>query len=217
MKVGTDAVLLGAWAEANESPKNILDIGTGTGLIALIMAQRFSDSQITAVDIEPNAIREADQNFQRSQWSDRLRAIHTSVQSYEPDMKFDLIISNPPFFEFNFHGIDAERTMARQQSTLSFSELLTHSKWLMSRNGTLHYVIPFFEKLSFLEKASELGLEPFRLCDVKGNKSAQAKRTLVSLSQEDETLSEEELIIEIARHEYTDDYINLVKDFYLNM
>jgi len=217
MKVGTDAVLLGAWAELNTAIKTILDIGTGTGLIALIMAQRHKSARIKAIDIEPRASEEAALNFQKSPWSDRLKAHSISLQNFNSEETFDLIISNPPFFEFNFLGIDAERTIARQQSKLSFQDLLIHSKRLMAEDATCHYILPYFETEDFLKLSSEQGLFPYRTCYVKGNKDAPMKRTLISLSKEKRSLLEEELIIEVSRHQYTEAYIDLVKDFYLNM
>lgn len=217
MKVGTDSVLLAAWANLKSRTMRVLDIGTGSGLIALMMAQRTETAQIIAIDIEPLAIEEASLNFSQSAWSNRLNAQKIAVQDFDPSENFDCVISNPPFFEFNFHSIDAERSMARQQTELSFQDLLINSKRLMSAEASCHFVIPYFETENFIKLASDQNLSAYKLCYVKGNASAHYKRTLMSLSFEKKTLEEEELIIEISRHQYTEAYIDIVKDFYLNM
>lgn len=217
MKVGTDGVLLGAWSAIPKEPIRILDIGTGTGLIAIMMAQRTDSSLIDAIDIEEDAFIEAESNFHNSPWSERLSAIHSSVQEFQSEHKYDLIISNPPFYEFNFHSVDASRSVARQQETLNFSELIQNSYRLLKPNGLFSIIIPSYEKEAFIELAEAQKLFLNRICSVKGRKDLNAKRVMMTFSKQKSNVKEESLIIEIERHKYTDEYIDLVKDFYLNM
>ena len=218
MKVGTDGVLLGAWTEIGEGASRILDIGTGTGLIALMTAQRHLSAEIIGIDIEPTAVSEAALNFQNSPWSNRLKAVNSSVQEFNAKSKFDMIISNPPFIEFNFHSIDGNRSVARQQEKLTFEELIKHSSRLLNDAGAFSIIIPAFEKDAFIELAVAEKLYPHRICEVKGRANLDAKRVLTTFKKKPiSAILEEELVIEIERHKYTEAYIDLVKDFYLNM
>lgn len=218
MKVGTDGVLLGAWAEIEQYLVRILDIGTGTGLISLMMAQRHPSAEIIGIDIEATAVSEADQNFRTSPWSDRLKTMNSSIQEFKSEKKFDLIISNPPFFEFNFHSIDGNRSVARQQEKLTFDELILSAAALLSEDGSFSVIIPALEKDAFINSALEEKLYLERICEVKGRANVDAKRLLMTFRKKPSSyIREERLIIEIERHSYTEEYIALVKDFYLNM
>lgn len=141
MKVGTDGVLLGALATGG---KNILDIGTGTGLCALMMAQRFSDADITAIDIDNDACEQATENVADSPFSERIKVLHTSLKDYASDSEghYDAIISNPPYFEEALHCPDKSRNDARHTSSLPFSELISCSKQLLTDDGTLTLILP---------------------------------------------------------------------------
>jgi tRNA1Val (adenine37-N6)-methyltransferase len=216
MKVGTDGVLLGAWVNAG-SPGRILDIGTGTGLIALMMAQKFPDALIEAIEPEKAAFEEAKFNFVQSLWTERLKVNNVSLQEFSSQEKYDLIVSNPPFYNSTFKQLNESRAMARHTQGLSYSELLNNSHRLLNSNGLCFFVFPFSEELSFVKTAAEAGLYPGRICRVRGNENTDFKRVLLCLGTEKNTLKEEELIIEKSRGVYTDEYVALTREFYLKM
>jgi tRNA1Val (adenine37-N6)-methyltransferase len=216
MKVGTDGVLLGAWVNAIQ-PHNILDIGTGTGLIALMMAQKFPAAQITAIEPEMSAFQEAVNNFNESQWSDRIVAKNTTLQHFKTDEKFDLIVSNPPFYNSTFKELEEKRAKARHSASLSYSDLLISCSKLLNNNGLCFFILPFSEEGFFLEMARKCRLFPVEICRVRGHQDAPLKRILIALAFHESELKETELTIEISRGTYTEAYINLVKDFYLKM
>jgi len=219
MKVGTDGVLLGAWVNLTTQPESVLDIGTGTGVIALQIAQRTDCKLIDALEIEPNAYEQAVENFENSDWGDRLFCYHASLQEFieEIEEPYDLIISNPPFYTDTFKSVEEKRATARHTKTLSFKELISATAKLLSPEGTCAFIIPFHEEGSFLEIAKKVKLYPNRITRVKGNLHTAIKRSLVQLSFSNEPLKMGNLILETERHVYTDTYKDLVKDFYIKM
>lgn len=220
MKIGTDAVLLGAWTKL-DSPNSILDIGTGTGIIALQMAQRSFAETIDAIEIEADAFEQAVENFEASDWSDRLFCYHASLKEFndEIDEKYDLIISNPPFYTSTYKKdkVEGKRAMARHSESLPYDFLLHASSKLLSEDGSCAFIIPFEEEEEFLKKAFVKKLIPFRITRVKGTEKSLIKRSLLQLSFKETTIEIDELIIEIERHRYTQAYINLTQNFYLKM
>jgi len=219
MKVGTDGVLLGAWAELNENLKSILDIGTGTGLIALQIAQRIDCETIDALEIESNAFEQAIENFENSDWRDRLFCYHTSLQEFanEIEEKYDLIISNPPYYNDTFKNIENKRALARHTVTLSFNALLSSSAKLLSEFGTCAFIVPYKEEDVFIKIAKDNKLFPQRITRVRGNINTNFKRSLLQFSFSNLNPAIDELAIEIERHVFTEKYKNLVKDFYINL
>jgi len=217
MKIGTDGVLLGAWVKINENLDSMLDIGTGTGLIALQLAQRSDCPVIDALEVEPNAFEQAIENFENSNWGDRLFCYHASLEEFanEMDQTYDLIISNPPFYNNSFKELEQKRALARHTKNLTFEELLFHTSKLLSKKGTCAFIIPYHEELKFLELAANNNLFPEKITRVKGNIQTNFKRTLLQLSFNNKPPKIEELAIEIERHIYTEEYKNLVQDFYL--
>jgi len=216
MKVGTDGVLIGAWTACNKAT-NILDIGCGTGLISLMLAQRNDAAVITGIEIEENAFLQSQDNFNNSKWSQRLSIIHTSLQVYQSNTKFDLIVSNPPFFSSSTKSVDSERNLARNTHTLPFKYLIEKSKALLDKNGKFIVIIPFDSKTKFCDLANNNNLFLNKICFIKGNISSPIKRIMMEFSFAKSELIKEELTIEIDRNQYTKEYISLCKDFYLKM
>lgn len=222
MKIGTDAVLLGAWCSLHNKPNSILDIGAGTGVVSLMLAQRSYAETIDAVEVDENAYEQTVENFEQSDWGDRLFCYHTSFQEFASEMaseeeQYNLIISNPPFYTDNFKTEDEARNKARFTTSLSFEELLNGVSKLLHSNGLFTVIIPFKEEENFIRLAEKENLHPTRICRVKGSLTTETKRSLLELSFTKSEIQTEELVIETARHEYTQAYIELTKDFYLKM
>ncbi|PZR19764.1 MAG: tRNA (adenine-N(6)-)-methyltransferase [Flavobacterium psychrophilum] len=219
MKVGTDGVLLGAWAPVDHRPFSILDIGAGTGLIALMLAQRSHAEQIDGLEIDDNAHEQAVDNFENSPWGDRLFCYHASLDEFmeEPEDEYDLIVSNPPFYTDGYFSGDEQRDIARHNNALPFEDLIEASGILLSDIGVLAVIIPFKEEEKIIALAKEEQLYPFKITRVKGTPDSETKRSLIAFSRTEKEVETDELIIETARHKYTDEYISLTKDFYLKM
>lgn len=222
MKVGTDGVLLGAWAPIFHQPYNILDIGAGTGLIALMLAQRSSAEQIDAIEIDEDAYEQCVENFEKSDWNDRLFCYHAGLDEYtdelfEEEEEYDLIVSNPPFYSENYSSGDEKRDQARFQDALPFDELIESAQALLSNNGIFAVIIPYKEEGNFIELAASIGLFPLKITRVKGTIQTEIKRSLLAFSRLEQQPIVHELIIEIERHKYTPEYIELTKEFYLKL
>jgi tRNA1Val (adenine37-N6)-methyltransferase len=214
MKVGTDGVLLGAWSKTLEG--NILDIGTGTGLIALMLAQRTKTALIDAIEMDAIASEEAQENFKNSKWKTRLKVIHSTIQNYHPTKKYDVIVSNPPFFINSTKAPNNLRNNARHTDELSFIELIVSVKRLLSTSGIFSLILPTEEANQFISLANQNGLFLTRRCLVKPNPTKASKRVIMEFSFTETNILEETLTIETEnRHEYTKEYITLTKDFYL--
>jgi tRNA1Val (adenine37-N6)-methyltransferase len=213
MKVGTDGVLLGAWAEC-EGAKRILDIGTGTGVIALQMAQRNHEAQIQAVEIDETAARRARANFDNSPWAERLEVEQTAVQEFTPTEKFDLIVSNPPYFVDSLLPPDAKRSTARHTHDLSFEELDKAVTRLLADNGKFALILPITEFEKYLTLTQ---LYLVRRCDVHPIEGGAVKRVMAEFAKQPTTETKyESIAIERGqRGDYTDEYRTLTKDFYL--
>lgn len=214
MKVGTDGVLLGAWAGVGTAGR-VLDIGTGTGLIALMAAQRNPTACIDAIEIEPVAYGQALENVSESPWADRIRLHLTSLQDFNPPIRYDSIVCNPPFFKNSTKTPDSGRTMARHADTLPHEELIAHSARLLSEQGSFCFILPPAETLALLQTARQYRLYPFRITSVLPNPGKPPKRYLVHLVPYRTETTENELIIEISRHRYSQEYKELTQDFYL--
>jgi tRNA1Val (adenine37-N6)-methyltransferase len=219
MKVGTDAVLLGAWSALDHMPNTILDIGSGTGILALIMAQRSTAELIDALEIDSDAYEQCVHNFETSDWGDRLFCYHASLDEFVDEIEdtYDLIISNPPFYTDHFKSRNEARNKARFEDALPFEELLTSASKLLSVTGQLNVIIPFSEEINFISLAKNVDLYPIRILRVRGQEESPVKRSLISFTFQENKIKVSELTIEITRHHYTNDYINLTKDFYLKL
>ena len=220
MKVGTDGVLLGSWAPIDHNPFSILDIGAGTGIIALMLAQRTSAEQIDALEIDEEAYEQAVDNFENSPWGDRLFCFHAGLDEFieEPEDEYDLIVSNPPFYAEDYKTENDQRDLARFQDAMPFEELIEAADLLLSENGIFAVILPFKEEQKFISLAKEFELYPTKITHVKGTPKSEIKRSLLAFSRnENQEFDIDELIIEIDRHVYTPEYIELTKDFYLKM
>jgi len=229
-KIGTDGVLLGAWAAPESTPHTILDVGAGTGVIALMLAQRFTRAQVDAMELDTDAHAQATENFEDSPWGDRLFCYHASFQEFYEELedRYDFIVSNPPFYDASSlkdaGQVAASRQQARFDDALPFEELLYGVYKLLERDGTFCCIIPYDREARFLEVAAHYQLFPSRITHVKGTDSSAIKRSLLQLQfdfQDGQTAHVPALInglvIEHARHKYTNEYQELVKDFYLKM
>lgn len=219
MKVGTDGVLLGAWAPVHHTPYNVLDIGAGTGLIALMLAQRSNAEQIDALEIDEDAYEQCVNNFEESPWADRLFCYHAGLDEFmeEPEEDYDLIVSNPPFYTEDYTSGNEQRDTARFAYALPFEDLAEAAGILLSDNGVFAVILPYKEEEHFITLAAHEGLHPFKITRVKGTPGSGIKRSLMAFSFDERDAEIDELIIEIGRHEYTPDYIALTEDFYLKM
>lgn len=221
MKVGTDGVLLGAWVPLEHHPYSILDIGAGTGLIALMLAQRSTAEQIDAIEIEDEAYEQAVENFEDSPWGDRLFCYHAGLDEFVDEMEdeeYDLIVSNPPFYSEDYSSGNAERDMARQAASMPFNELAEAASLLLSGEGIFALILPYKEEEGFVRMAEEYSLFPYKITRVKGTLQSEIKRSLIAFKKTPQDMVETgELIIETARHQYTPEYTALTQDFYLKM
>lgn len=222
MKVGTDGVLLGAWCAIDFYPDTILDIGAGTGVMALMLAQRSDAMTIDAVEIDENAYEQTVENFEVSDWGDRLYCYNAPFQVFADEIAdeeetYDLIVTNPPFYTDNFQTKDKARNKARFTSSLSFEDLVNGVSKILSDNGKFAVVIPFKEEKEFIKLSNTNGLFLNRKCEVQGNPKSEIKRVLLEFSFHQSKIKKEHLVIEIERHQYTEAYISLTKDFYIKM
>jgi tRNA1Val (adenine37-N6)-methyltransferase len=219
MKIGTDGVLLGAWTPLINNPYNILDIGAGTGILSLMLAQRSSAEQIDAIEIDEEAYEQCVENFEASPWGDKLFCFHAGLDEFvdEPEDEYDLIISNPPFYTDDYKSDNVSRDLARFEDALPFKELIEAAALLLSDNGIFSVIIPYKEEERFVSMCKELDLFPLKITRVKGTPTSEIKRSLLAFCRMEQTPLINELVIEISRHNYTPEYIELTKDFYLKM
>ncbi len=219
MKIGTDGVLLGAWSCLKKNPETILDIGAGTGLLALMLAQRSEAVTIDALEIDDLAHEQCVDNFEASPWGDRLFCYHAGLDEFidEIEDQYDLIVSNPPFYTEKVPSGNAARDIARQNQSLPFGELIEGVSNLLSPSGVFSTIIPYKEEIQMIRLAEQSELYPEYITRVKGNPSTEIKRSLLQFSFDKKGILEDELTIETERHRYTPEYVALTKEFYLKM
>lgn len=222
MKVGVDGVLIGCWTNV-DGVKNVLDVGTGCGLIALIMAQRCPDAKVTGIDVDKASVEESSENVAMSSWGDRIQILQGSFPE-DLDSQyngcFDLIISNPPYFDSGLSKIVTSRERARHQGSLSPSSLLSSAKRFLKQEGMLSMVVPSDLTSTLDVEARELGFSLMRTCLVRGHEGAPYKRTLLQWKLSTSSSSQEScttlrLTLEEGRGIPTEEYRQLCKDFYL--
>ena len=216
MKVGTDGVLLGAWTDVSHSC-HLLDIGTGTGLIALMLAQRCPQSTITAIDIDAEAVEQAIENVQSSPWADRVEVSLQDICTFTSNQFFDTIVSNPPYFIDSLKCPDNQRNTARHTDTLDAERLLESVARLLSNDGCFSIILPAEQTDLLIQTAYNQGLYPSRKTAVITRPGLPPKRVLMEFQKNKKALQTDELIIELERHVYSEEYITLTKEFYLKM
>lgn len=215
MKVGTDGVLIGAWAPIPDGCRRILDIGAGTGLIALMAAQRCAGAVITGVEADAASAEQARENVVSSPWSDRIEIVGGRIQDYVPAERFDLIISNPPYYDGSLVCPDAERTMARHTLSLSFGELMASARRLTAPDGRFAVIVPA-ESVAALVAAGDMHL--VRRCDVRTKSTKAPKRTMLEFSPSFHGAPAfGELVMFDDKGAATAEYKSLTGDFYLDL
>jgi tRNA1Val (adenine37-N6)-methyltransferase len=218
MKVNTDGVLLGAWTNVTGA-KTVLDIGAGTGLISLMIAQR-TEAIITGIEIEKNAADEAAQNVKNSKWSDRVSIQYISFQDFVATAlnKFDLIVSNPPFFSNGVKNTNPHLSMARHNHLLPFEDIINGSKMLLSKNGMLSLILPAGSANEFIEKALFRNLFLSRLTEVKPFPDSKPNRCLMEFRKVQDALQKTEMLVfDETRKDYSKEFKTLARDFYLKL
>ena len=217
MKVGTDGALLGAWSDVSKA-NNILDIGTGTAIIAMMVAQRNNTAAITAIEIDEKALIDANFNVENCPWTNRIKIIQSSLQEFTPTLKFDSIISNPPFFENSLKSNSRSKIKARHTDSLHYSDILNFASIHLSSIGVLHLIHPVENAEKCIETAIEGGFYLKRICKVHPVPHKSAHRFVFELTKTATPTISESLIIETGkRHDYSQQYIALTKAFYTIM
>lgn len=214
MKVGTDGVLLGSWCDVSHA-SSVLDVGTGCGLIAMMIAQRNATATIDAIDIDADSVQEATGNFATCPWSERLHAVHADFTTYECPKNYDLIVSNPPFFTNGILSPQESRKNARHTLSLTYDQLLAKARSLLTDDGIISIVSPADVVQVILDACKANSLYVNEMVDVIPLENAQCKRVLWEIGKMPVEIKHTSLTIEKFPGEYTEEYIALCKDFYL--
>jgi len=214
MRINTDGVLIAAMVN-HEKPKNILDIGTGTGVIALMLAQRFPEANIHAVEIDEQAAQTAGKNFQLSVFSERLTINHTSIEQYHHAQQFDLIVSNPPFFVNDLKSKQENKSIARHTSEQFFHDLIKKVNELLSATGTFWFVLPVKQAKQLINSGTQFGLYLNKQISLHSDKTKPEFRMIVCLSRSKVDLLTTQFYIYQTEKVYTEAYQNLLKPYFL--
>lgn len=217
MKVGTDGVLLGAWANCANAT-DILDVGTGSGLISLMLAQRFQNVVIRAVELEKSAALQAASNVAASKWSDRITVFHSDFLTFNTTFskKYDVIISNLPFFNNSLKNNNSKKAMARHSDDLPYEKFIAHASKMLNRNGKIMIILPIAEAQLFERLALNYNLFCCKKTEVVPVIGKQPNRYLMEFSENKSIFELTQITIEKEiRHSYTNEFIELMKDFYL--
>ncbi len=218
MKVGTDGVLLGAWSSVPGPGGRVLDVGTGTGVIALMLAQRTKSVTLDALEIDPLSARQAEENFRNSPWKERIHCIQSSFQDYSAQchLQYDLVICNPPFFSGSSKAPTREKNLARHDDSLSLEDIFKGSVLLMKKTSIISLILPVQKLAQAMDMISEYKMHCSRLTRVRPVALKPPKRVLLEVSSMPGELIEDELTIETdKRHVYSDGFKNLIEEFYL--
>ena len=210
-RVGTDGVLLGAMCNVTNA-KKILEIGTGTGLISLMLAQRNVSAKISAIDINENAVKLASENFRNSIFNENLKVELKDFKNFETNENFDLVVCNPPFFEEN---ASAKDVLARQQVELNFRNLVEKSTEIITKKGILSIILPSEAATDVKSLAEEFNLYLVREINIYGIEGGNLKRNILEFSLVQKPLEISDFVIEKSPREYSDQYLNLTKNFHV--
>jgi len=216
MKVGTDGVLLGSWCDVDDAA-TVLDVGTGSGVIALMIAQRNSHAMIQGIDIDEQAVAEAALNFRNSPWTARLRAKVQDFNSTDGDERYDLIVANPPFFDNGVLPPSQARMLARHTSALTLDQLISRSSCMLSHGGILSFIAPATAEPAVRRCLASVSLYVKRMATVVPVEGAEPKRIMLEVTNQEVTTACETITIQTASRHYTRRYIELTHDFYLKM
>lgn len=217
MKVGTDGVLVGAWAES-DNVTEILDIGSGTGLISLMLSQRFPKSAIKGVELDKDAYSESVENVLQSKWADRIQIINGSIQEFAEmqTVLFGLIVSNPPFYQTQYRPVIESRSTARHNDTLPFTDLLESAKRMLADDGRFCVILPADSQSEIEQLCAKMDLCIAKKCNILPTPHKPAKRLMYSIAKQQISTVSETIVVEShGRHQYSEEYKNLTKDFYL--
>ncbi len=218
MKVCTDACLFGSLIpHLPQKPLHVLDIGTGTGLLALMCAQQCPAATIDAVEIDMAAAKQASENFAASPWGDRLKVWHTPIQDFKPGKAYDMIISNPPFFENDLKSDDAKRNLALHSAALGIVNLLHYVDNLLDDVGNFCVLLPYHRTKYFADLALEKSLHLMQRVVVKQTPTHNYFRSILLFSRKRSVIIDKEVVIQDTERKYTDDFKALLKDFYLHL
>jgi tRNA1Val (adenine37-N6)-methyltransferase len=217
MKVCTDSCLFGAYVNIDKGVNKILDIGTGTGLLSLMLVQKSPLVHIDAVEIEPAAAEQAMANIAESQWKDQIIVYKQSIQEFDPGFQYDLIVSNPPFFSNHLTSPDKKINTAHHSETLSLDELLTSVQRLLKKDGKLWILLPPYEADLLSKKAELMNLYLEERVNIKDNSVSEIIRTILLFSFTKNTCAENNLIIKDEKGKYSPEFITLLKDYYLHL
>lgn len=213
-KVGTDGVLLGAYADLN-GVTNILDIGSGTGLLSIMLAQRC-EAMITAIEPDHDSFIQSCENVNLVKWQKRIKIVNSDLQNFNSDNeRFDLIVTNPPYFCDSLKSPDPRKSAARHNDSLTTVEILTGVKRLLKDDGRLQLILPYVEGNVFIADASRYGFYCNNILKIRPLPESEIRRLILTFTRTKKIPVEKFLTIEHGRHQFTDDYINLTKDFYL--
>jgi len=217
LKIGTDAVIIGASIDVNKA-KRILDIGTGCGIIALMLAQRTKAS-IDAIEPHTPSAKDAKNNFDASPWKDRLSLYIETLENYVEitDKTYDLIVSNPPFFENDLLSADTNKTQAKHAINLRLEDIIILSRKMLTKNGKIEIIIPIHREKELIDTTQKMNLHLERKIIIYPKKGKVAHRLILRFSLEFSNYSENELVIRDTNNNYTEEYINLTKDFHLDL
>lgn len=216
LKVGTDAVLLGAAMTLEDSDASALDIGTGTGVIALMAAQRSPGCRITGIDIDKDSCEEARGNFSRSPWSERLSAVHVSLAAFKAEGCFDLIFSNPPYYDASLKNPDAREAAARHDESLPLQEIFRFASANLATEGRLSLILPSEREIPALRSAASFGLYPFRILRIRTTPKKGIRRLVMEFSFSRMKHPEDKVLTLMDGGFRTAEYLDLTKNFYLN-
>lgn len=218
MKVGTDGVLLGAWTDSECCANRILDIGTGTGVIALMLAQKFPSAVIDAIEIDHDAAEEAALNVANSPWADRIKVTETSLEHFSAPSIYNLIVCNPPFYNATLKPDDKARAMARHSDSLEFKDVTTFADQHLCHDGHLAVIYPTNNEENIMLGVAASSLKLQKVCDICTKVGKPCKRRMILLGKTcGNGVIRETLNIRNADGDYSDEYRNLTRDFYLSL